>query len=179
MKDFVVIYIIGAIVTFLLHIFHIILFWALAWLTNEHILWRNLKKLERPDHKEWYVKLAGNSFLIAIDVFFSWLGAPLIAWRIFARLLTTAKMRFATVPEEIKKLRFPLWNNPELSTEAVWAYTSALSVLNGDAVDWGTLVWQLRHLKLVAPNVDEQKAIEIFEGLKVMPPRPVWQPTSD
>jgi hypothetical protein len=179
MNDILLIYLSGAVATLLLHVFHIAFFWAFAWLTNEHVLKSNLKKLEAPDHRKWHEKLVASSVPIAIDVFFSWLAVPFMVWKIFVRLLTVLKMRFASIPEEIKKLRFPLWNNPNMSTETVWAYSNALSVLGGDTVDWGELVRRLNNLELAVPDVDREKAIEIFEGLKVMRPRPVYEPTSE
>ncbi len=168
MGDIWVIYVIGAVFSLCLHIFNLSFFWALAWLTNEIILWHNLKKLEAQDDRSCFNKVTENTWPVLIDTLASWLTVPILAWRIGVRLLTVLNMRFAVVPEEIKRLRFPLWNNPDLSPEAVWAYTNALSVLNGDAVDWGELVRRLELLKRAVPNLDQQKAIELFEDLKVI-----------
>jgi len=79
---------------------------------------------------------------------------------------------FSSVPEEIKLLRFPLWHNPEMSVEAVWAYMNAISIKAGEAPSWDEMMERLARMAEVNPRINRQKALEIFENLKVMPPRP-------
>jgi hypothetical protein len=45
--------------------------------------------------------------------------------------MTVLREVFTSVPQEIKQLRFPLYNNPDMSREAVWACMRALQARAG------------------------------------------------
>ena len=69
-------------------------------------------------------------------------------------MLTRRPIReaFVTVPQDIKQLRFPLYNNPDMSREAVWAYVRALHAKTG-----GTLSTPSELLSSLQSVIDNHK----------------------
>jgi hypothetical protein len=99
----------------------------------------------------------------------SWIGVLVILWQAASVLLKTLRDAMQSTPEEIKLLRFPLRNNPNLSREAVWAYIHALQVKVGEAApDELALLRSLHNMHEQHPYFDRRAALSQLSGLKVV-----------
>jgi hypothetical protein len=72
-------------------------------------------------------------------------------------------------PEGIKRLRFPLRNNPDMPRESVWAYLHALNVeVGGEPPSETALVDSLNEVTDYYPSFDRVAALKQLESLKVI-----------
>ena len=108
--------------------------------------------------------------MILFNVALSWIGVVMSLGAMLAILFSTARELLTTIPEEIKLLRYPIKNNPNLSSEAVWAYAVAVNLKTG--TDWseGLLRNELNNIADDYPSFNRQSAIKVLEGLKVVDP---------
>ena len=131
MSDWLVIYLSGCVVAALLWLVSLALFSTVDWILKGGVVRTNLKKLDGPDTEPFWTKFWTKAVLLALSLALSWIevvmSLGLIAWR----LMKTLREAFVTVPQDIKQLRFPLYNNPDMSREAVWAYVRALHAKTG------------------------------------------------
>ena len=162
-------YLLGCGCVIVLLAFKTILFWFFAWITKENILNKNLKKLLPPDERAlWHKTLIFIGGLL-IDVLLSWIIVAVIAWQILMLFLKTVRALLASTPEAIKLLRFPLWNNPDMSREAVWAYANALKVKAGEMPpEESELLFSLNELSRSYRYFDRIAALNQLEGLNVI-----------
>jgi hypothetical protein len=77
-------------------------------------------------------------------------------------------MYFTSQPEEIRLLRYPFFNNPNMSREAVWAYTKAIDIKSGIEWDVDDLHDSLKDLVLVYPTFNSLSAIKVLGDLNVV-----------
>ena len=166
------IYLIGVCASFALSLSAAILFKVIYWVTGEHVLQKNLKKIRPPDENSFLEKILGGLLLRVLESLLSWVDVPIILWLTMQGLLKLLREWFSSVPEEIKLLRFPLWHNPDMSVEAVWAYVNAVAIRAGETPNWDVMMGRLDNMAEINPRINRQNAIEILENLKVMPPRP-------
>jgi hypothetical protein len=90
------------------------------------------------------------------------------------KLLKMLREALTVVPQDIKQLRFPLYNNPEMSREAVWAYVRALNAKAGGSL--ATASELLDSLQLVADNhkhFDAALALNHLKELKAVSPEAI------
>lgn len=128
------IYLLGSSLVILLTLFKIAIFYIIDWIIKANILNKNLKKLTKPDNTEWYLKVLRFFGLLLFEAALSWINVVVVTGQILYHTLKVLREIFTPAPEEIKKLRFPLRNNPMLSAEAVWAYLMALNIKSGEAL---------------------------------------------
>lgn len=107
---------------------NLILFWSICWITKGNILRQNLKKVQAPDDLTFLQQACIYIGLLLLNALFSWINVLLIPLEMIKMLLNVLREALASTPEEIKLLRFPLWNNPHMSREFVWAHYQALNV---------------------------------------------------
>jgi hypothetical protein len=167
---YVFIYLLGCVAVVLLSISNVALFWIIAWITKGNVVRKNLKKLEpEDDEPSLAIKAAGFVALLLFEVALSWIGVLVALWQTASMLLKTLREAITSTPEEIKLLRFPLRNNPNLSREAVWAYVHALRIKVGEAVpDEGTLLQSIYGVREQHPSFDTSTALSQLGGLNVM-----------
>ncbi|HDR9030277.1 TPA: hypothetical protein QDB14_004514 [Burkholderia vietnamiensis] len=167
---YVIFYLVGCLVTLLLIIAKAIIFSFIGWLTKANILQKNLKKLDPPDTKRWWDRVTAFVFLALFEMVLSWINVPIGLWQIAAGLFRTLRELLTPAPEEIKLLRFPLRNNPDMPREAVFAHVLALSVRAGN-VTTGTpenISSALQEIKWNYPSFSDQQAIDTLKSLKVV-----------
>jgi hypothetical protein len=76
---------------------------------------------------------------------------------------------FSPVPEEIKLLRFPLYNNSELSREKVWAYFIALQFKTGsNHPEESFLFNSILDIKIFYPFFNSITALKELEKLNIV-----------
>ena len=92
-------------------------------------------------------------------------------WQIPTAPFRVLRDVFTPTPEEIKLLRFPLRNNPEMSRESVWAYVLALQVKSGDKLpDESALLTSLKEMSNHYHTFDSRTALKQLDNLKVISP---------
>jgi len=131
---YLAIYLMGSVLVVILTLVKVVLFPAIDWLTKGNILKKNLKKLMPPDVRTFAVKFATLGGQILFEAALSWINVVVIIIQIPITLLRVIRDGFTSVPEEVKQLRYPLRNNPNMSKESVWAYIYALGIKGGGEV---------------------------------------------
>jgi hypothetical protein len=131
MSDWLTVYLVGCAVAVLFWLVDVALFSALDWILKGGVLRKNLRKLDAPDTETFWTKFWVHAVLLLLSFALSWIQVLISLFSILWRLMKIVREAFVTVPEDIKQLRFPLYNNPEMSREAVWAYTRALQAKAG------------------------------------------------
>lgn len=131
-NDILPVYVYGCAVTALLILLHMMLAWSLSWITKENVLNKNILKLQTIDDLTLVQKCTLPTVMFLLGVVMSWVNTPIVIWNIVITLLNTLRELITETPEEIKRLRYPLKNNPKMTPEAVWAHLSALLVKAGD-----------------------------------------------
>lgn len=116
------IYLLGCVFVVVVLIFKFILFMFLSWIIKENILNKNLKKIQSPNEDSFSIKAFKFFVSSIVEVALSWIGVTVNVFHIMIRLLKVLREILVSTPEDIRLLRFPLRNNPNLSREAVWAY---------------------------------------------------------
>lgn len=164
------IYLLGCVFSAILSFMSTVLFWIIARLTRSDVIAKNLRKIWiPPDTSSTPQKLGAFVGLMVLAAMFSWasliIALGVIAWRLLAIL----RDAFASVPQAIQELRFPLKNNPEMSREAVWAYVRAISIKNGEkepAADG--LLSELDGLLEHYPSFSRTAALQQLQSLNVI-----------
>lgn len=159
---YVAVYLVGWVFAIALTLFKKALFWAIGWITKGNILARNIRKLTPPD-KDALILLE-----IAFEVALSWINVMISLWQITATLLRTVREAFSATPEEIKFLRFPLLNNPELPPESVWAHLTALKIKAGMVNYSPEIARDLVGLPKRLTSFDSRTALAQLERLHVV-----------
>jgi hypothetical protein len=166
---YIAIYLVGCLVTLVLIVAKATIFSVIDWATKANILTKNLKKLAPPDTKRWWDKVTGFVFLALIEIALSWINVPIALWQVSTGLFRVLRDLLTPVPEEIKLLRFPLRNNPEMPRELVWAYMLALMVKGGGITATPDYVSSsMQAVKRNHPSFSDNTAIEMLKSLKVL-----------
>ncbi len=169
LHDYLLIYLIGCAFFIILWILNLVMHWSLGWITKENILNKNLNKLQPPNKNSSIKKSCIYFFVFLCEVLLSWIGV-IVQTFLFIKLPLKLIREFLTVtPEEIKVLRFPLWNNPDLSRESVWALINALLVKTGEKqFDEFELIHSLEELTRNYPSFSSNVALRQLNNLKVI-----------
>jgi len=163
------IYLLGSIFVVVLSLVKIILFWPIGWFTKGNTAIKNLKKLLPPDEKTWGEKAILNIGSIAFDVVLSWIAVLLLLWQIATGLFEMLREVISSKPEAIKVLRFPLYNNPNMSREAVWAYSCALEMKAGrNQLNEGDIIDAVNQLHSHYPSFGRTTAVKELDSLNVV-----------
>lgn len=164
---YLVIYLTGSALVILLSFFKIALYWLIGWFTKENILQKNLRKIQA--QRSFLTRSLTNSGFIIIESLLSWINVVIVIWQILVALLRTIRETFASKPEKIKALRFPLWNNPDMSRESVWAHLLALEINLGEGEPHKfELFSSLEKLSEFYPEFDQKEALHHLGVLKVI-----------
>lgn len=164
-------YLVGVVLAMALLIAKSVVFWSLCWITKTNILAANVKKLREPDKTPIRVKIAKAVGWFVAEAALSWLNVALVLWQILADSLRTIRDALSATPETVKRLRFPLKNNPDLSAEAVWAYLFALDITAGaQPPDEPQLMIALSKVSAHHPSFDQMVALGQLEFLGVVKP---------
>ena len=162
-------YLAGCVLVVVLIFFKIILFWTIDWIIKANILKKNLRKVLPPNAMTFMEKGVRLVLTLVVEALLSWINVVVILWQIAATLLRTARDLLSPAPEEIKLLRFPLRNNPDMPRESVWAYLLALQVKAGEKQPSETiLVGYLSELSDIYPSFDRIAALKQLESLNVI-----------
>ncbi len=166
---YISIYLLGSLSVVFLSFFKIILFYVVDWITKGNILSKNLKKLEKKDTRAWYQKSLIFIGVLLLEAALSWINVVVVLVQIPYTLFKVLRDVFTQTPEEVKALRFPLKNNPMLSTESVWAYVIALNVKIGAEIqNADQIVYSLEDILEKRPDFKYQEALDNLEKLNVI-----------
>ncbi len=89
------------------------------------------------------------------------------AWKLIQILGEVANQIFVSKPESTKKLEYALSNDPNMTRESVWAYTTALAIENGMLnPESHNLTETLEHLIFHYESFIASKALEHLNYLK-------------
>jgi hypothetical protein len=108
-----------AYVTAFLILLHMILIWSLSWITKGNVLNKNILKLQTVDNLTLVQKYTLPTVMFLLGVVMSWVNTPIVIWNIIFTLLNRLRELITETPEEIKRLRYLLKNNPKMTPEAV------------------------------------------------------------
>jgi len=96
----------------------------------------------------------------------SWITVPIVIWQIIVTLFSTSRELLTETPNEIKALRYPLSNNPQMSPEAVWAHLCALLLKVGDAPQHEyEIIDSLNEASEIVPSFNQIKALNHLNNL--------------
>lgn len=166
---YLLIYLLGSLLVILLTFVKIALFYIIDWIIKANILNKNLKKLTKPDNKEWYLKVLTFLGVLLFEAALSWINVVVVLGQILFGIVKVLRDVFTPAPEEVKALRFPLRNNPMLSKEAVWAYLMALNVKMGEALqNENGILASIEEVLDNRPDFNYQNALDQLDNLKVM-----------
>ena len=141
----------------------------LSWIIKENILNKNLKKIQPPNEDSFGIKAFKFFVSSIVEVALSWIGVTVNVFHIMIRLLKALREILVSTPEDIRLLRFPLRNNPNLSREAVWAYLNALNVkIGADSVNAPNIVSHLNELCDYYPSTDKNEELAHLKRLNVI-----------
>lgn len=166
-------YLLGCVVVVILAPLRLALLWSLAWITKGNVYARNVRKLLPRDTDAFWKKAVAFLGMFAFDVALSWLIVIYAFVQIALILLRTIREAMSSTPEEIKLLRFPLMNNPELPPESVWAHLTALNARAG-TVEYSDIARDLVGLPESLSSFDSRTALAQLERLHAVPPE--WMP---
>jgi len=169
-KPYLYIYLAGCICYALLLPIKLLIFYFIYWISKDNILVKNVKKINPPDKKYTFMdRLIVFGMMIAFDFTLSWINVAVILWQIAVELFTVLRNIITTVPEEIKSLRFPLKNNPDMSRELVWAHMTALKVKLGELVpNDSTLILTLNEVHGYYQSFDRISALKQLDSLHII-----------
>jgi len=169
MNDYLLIYLFGCALAFVLNIFNVLLFWLLAWFTKGNVVATNLRKLQEPDDDNIWIKTLATALGFLLEAALSWIGVLAALWMTLSTVFKTLRETVTPTPEAIKLLRFPLQTNPNMSREAVWAHVQALRVrLGGNELSTAQLLALLDDMAESHPSFDKATALKQLENLDVV-----------
>jgi hypothetical protein len=149
--------------------FKVVLIWFIGWITKANILVRNLKKIMPPDEYSFVEKCLRNTALFIAEVFLSWINVVVASWQIIKVVTGTLRDLLSVTPEALKKLQFPLKNNPEMSAESVWAHITAMGTFTGDNLPQpASLVESLTSVSNYHNDFDRELALKQLSALNVI-----------
>lgn len=169
-QDWFVIYLAGCVAWVVFAIFKVLLILFLSWITKGNILRKNMAKISEPVSTSWAIRWGIQGVLYLIEAALSWLGVIINIGHLIVILFRILREVFTTVPEEIKRLNFPLLNNPNLSREAVWAHMYALGIKAGDndPTDKGLMSDSLTDVSYYYSDFKRKKALKRLGTLNVV-----------
>lgn len=161
-------YLIGSAVAFFLGFFLLVETYIFAWIFKGNLLRKNLNKIQDPSTQGFKVSASAFVATLVAGTLMSWLGVLQYVWGIFWLPLNLIREALTSVPEEVKLLRYPLINNPNLSRESVWAYASALNIKTGVAANAFQMSLGLDEIQSYYPSFDSEAALETLRLLRVV-----------
>ncbi len=138
---------------------------ALKWATKSHICEKNLDKIG--------VYIPGTPpgtagiLLDIFNMFLSWITVLILPFQFIWMVVNLLREAFTPVPEPIKSLRWPLFNNPHMSPESVWAHYVALQARNGSMAISGFKLGEQLEIINNSHRLNPIEAIKILKGLQV------------
>ena len=161
-------YLIGVAAFVILALVRIAILALARWITKENVLRKNLKKLERPDETPVAKKILLRGFVWFIEACFSWINVIAITFKTIFDLYKIIREYLTPDTEEIKALGFPLWNDPDLSSESVWAYKIALLCKSEQPQNMDAITDSAQQVMEKRPDFDYTEALTQLEGLDVV-----------
>lgn len=161
-------YLLGCVIAFFLGLVVAVESYILSWLFKGNILQKNLNKIKDPATYGFKANFGLFTFGLFTSVLMSWLGVLQYLWTIFWVPIRMLRELLSSTPEEIKALRFPLMNNPELSREAVYAYAYALGVKAGAIPSPWQIAQELKYIEGFYPSFNPKRALETLKSLGVI-----------
>lgn len=161
-------YLIGCAVAFFLGIFVVLEGYIVAWIFKGNVLRSNLNKIQDPSTQGFKADATLLVVGLLSGIVMSWLGVLQYLWRVFSIPLNAIRETLSSVPEQVKSLRYPLLNNPNLSRESVWAYAYALGVRTGARADAAQMRYELEEVGSYYPSFESEAALETLRSLGVI-----------
>ena len=159
------IYIFGCIVFLIIAPLIELFFIVIDFITGDRVFNKNMAKIDktyRNRAKRWWLAYVLSAFL-------SWIS---VIWGLCAavyRILALLRGLLRSYPEEIKKLRFPLLFNVELSAEQVWAHGYAILFKGGGVeVSKSCILEAFVIIKECNEDFDPIKALKSLDKLNVV-----------
>jgi hypothetical protein len=160
----------GCVVSLCLQIASRICFRVTGWFLKSDTYWENLNKLGPLKDARFGARIWKWLRPIAWEVALSWISVALSGLLFLYKVLFLVReiLLRGRTPEAVKKLRFPLENNPELSRETVWAHAFSLSILeDGRARDESQILLSLEEVLENHPRFDRMSALEQLRDIGV------------
>lgn len=164
------IYLVGCLLAFCLHFVVTAEGYIIGWIFKDNVLRKNLNKIKDPSEQGFKATAMMFVFALVIGTIMSWLGVLLYLWQIFWIPIAAIREVLSSTPEEIKLLKFPLKNNPNLAREAVWAYLYAFNTKGGVTPNAWDINNDLYGIGAYYPSFNKQSALEILGSLRVVDP---------
>lgn len=158
-------YLIGCVLAFILHLVVVAETYIVTWFVKGNVLRKNLNKLKDPAGQGFKMAAATFALLLFIGTIASWLAVLQYVFQIFWTPIQVIREALSSIPEEIKLIRFPLMNNPNLSREAVWAYQYALGVKAGAIPNATQMAWELEEIGDYYPSFNHEVALRTLRSL--------------
>ena len=159
------VYLMGCLLAFFLHFVVMAEGYMIDWVSKGNVLRKNLNKIKDPSQQGFKATAIMFAFGLIIGTVMSWLGVLLYLWQIFWIPLRAIRDALSSAPEEIKLLRFPLKNNPNLARESVWAYLNALGIKAGTIPNPTQMAWELEEIGDYYPSFNSDVALEALRSL--------------
>ena len=161
-------YLIGSAVAIFLGLFIVLEGYIVSWIFKGNVLRKNLAKIQDPSNQGFKANVSMLAFNLVTAAVMSWLGVLQYLWQALSIPLYAIREALSSVPEEIKSLRYPLLNNPDLSKESVWAYAYALGIKTGSRADGVQIQYDLEEVKTYYPSFNAEIALEALKSLGVI-----------
>jgi hypothetical protein len=172
MDNWLELYILGCVAAAVVCIFNWILLWSMRWLSKTSIFLRNMKKIQPPSEVSVVARTLSGVGAVLFEIAFSWISVLVGIIGFFRTVFVGLREVFTSVPEGIRALRFPLFNNPHMSPEAVWAHAVAIAVLAGEPVsDASQLLAMLADVMSERSGFGACRALSILASLGVVDPK--------
>lgn len=163
-------YFFGAIASLVLGFFLQGLFWILGGITGDRVFGKNLRKIyifsNGLSFSEVEVKPSVGMYLFEISI--SWLGFFFKCFLAIRGVYQILQHGFKHMPERVKEVRYPLFNNPNLSAESVWARWTAIPILLGDPINNSRLVDDLSRVQGKNEHFNVERALTALAELNVL-----------
>jgi hypothetical protein len=176
---YLTLYLVGCAIVVSLALAKLVLALTIGWISKANIVRKNLRKLEP---REPFVDRVSKYLIVfAFSVALSWVNVVLmLLWEIPMLLFGAVREAFSAVPEDVRRLRFPLKNNSAMSPEAVWAHVIALSQVAGaDRLKAADLIEGVDAVKQGVPSFKERIALEQLSGLTAIGPEVISEASTE
>lgn len=139
--------------------------YIIGWAFKGNIFKKNLNKIKDPSTLSFKLSSMMFAFSLITGTAMSWLGVLQYVFYIFWLPLVVIREALSPTPEEIKMLRFPLMNNPNLARESVWAYLHALDIKMGTEPSATQMGWNLEEISGFYPSFNAEVALKTLGSL--------------
>lgn len=159
-------YILGCVTSIITSILTELYLLIIYFLTGENIYIKNIGKIDKNYKKQ---TINGTYLAHGIRLFLSWINVIWLISITIYKTLCVLREILRKYPDDLKSLRCPLYTNPTLSPEKVWANAYALGFkMGGFEVSKNYILETFSYIEEYNNEFDSIKALELLDQLNII-----------